>query len=120
MHSIKLLHKRLTGSRAIGHKERLNALMKGVEGLLQGGKLFLTHVGRSMTGKVYEKHKIKCVDRLLGNARLHGERRRLYRQMAQWLLCRVSRPIIVVDWSDVYEGQKYVMLTAAIPLGGRR
>jgi len=119
MHGLKLLHKRLLNSRVRSHKNRLNALMKTVGGLLCGGQLTLTHLGRSLSGAGYEKHKIKCVDRLLGNHKLHGERKAVYRQMAHWLLCRVSRPIIVVDGSDVYEGQAFVMLTAAIPLSGR-
>ena len=119
MHGLKLLHKRLLKSQVMAHKSRLNALMKTVGGLLCGNKLTLTHLGRSLTGTGYEKHKIKCVDRLLGNRKLHGERQAIYCQMAHWLLCRVSRPIIIVDWSDVYEGQAFVMLTAAIPLRGR-
>ena len=119
MHGLKLLHKRLLNSRAMTHKTRINALMKAVEGLLSGGRLVLTQLGRSLSGPTYEKHRIKCIDRLIGNANLHGERRAIYRQMGQWLLSRVNRPVIVVDWSDVYEGQQFVMLTAAIPLGGR-
>lgn len=119
MHGLKLLHKRLLNARVIGHKNRLEALMKSVEGLLGGSKLVLTHLGRNLSGRAYEKHKIKCVDRLLGNGQLHGERQAIYRRMAHWLLYRVKRPIIIVDWSDVYEGQEFVMLTAAIPLRGR-
>jgi len=119
MHAVKLLHKRLLDTRAIKHTYRLGALMKAIEGLLNGGKLTLTHLGRNLAGASYEKHKIKCMDRLLGNKHLHGERCALYRQMGRWLLSQVSRPLIVVDWSDVYEGQQFVMLTAAIPMGGR-
>ncbi len=48
MHSLRLLHKRLKASRRIGHVMRLGALMKGVEGLLLGRKLALTHLGRSL------------------------------------------------------------------------
>lgn len=39
--------------------------------------------------------------------------------MGRWLLRKVSHPLIVMDWSDVYEGQQFVMLTATIPLGSR-
>jgi len=119
MHALKLLHKRLLNTHTIKHQYRLTALMKAVESILDGGKLTLTHLGRNLPGKIYEKHKIKCIDRLLGNSKLHKERHALYNQMGRWLLCRVKHPVIIVDWSDVYEGQKFVMLTAAIPLGGR-
>ena len=119
MHSLRLLHKRLFDCGVIHHCNRLDALMKVVGGLLDGGKLTLTHLGRSLIGTGYEKHKIKCADRLLGNTHLHAERKGVYRQMGRWLLCQLARPVILVDWSDVYEGQKFVMLTAAIPMGGR-
>lgn len=78
MHAVKLLHKRLLNTRAIKHRCRLHALMKAVEGLLIGGKLTLTHLGRNLPGAIYEKHKIKSMDRLLGNLKLHGERNALY------------------------------------------
>ncbi len=119
MDALKLLHKKILKSEVIKHRYRLTALMKAVESILSGGKLTLTHLGRNLPGKIYEKHKIKCIDRLLGNSKLHKERHALYRLMGQWLLCRVKHPVIIVDWSDVYEGQKFVMLTAAIPVGGR-
>lgn len=51
MHSLRLLRKRLHNSQVIGHKNRLGAFMKAVTGLLDGGKLTLTHVGRSMPGQ---------------------------------------------------------------------
>lgn len=97
MHALKLLHKRLTNAHVITHKFRLVALMKSVESLLNGGKLTLTHLGRNLHSSGYEKHKIKCIDRLLGNAKLHTERHALYRQMGRWLLCHISRPLIIVD-----------------------
>jgi len=119
MHGLKLLHKRLFQCDVIAHKTRLTALLKVVEGLLSGSKLTRTHLGRSLSGTVYEKHKIKCVGRVLGNSHLHAERKGVYRQMGRWLLCQLTRPMIIVDWSDVYAGQKFVMLTASIPMGGR-
>lgn len=119
MHSLKLLHKRLLKSQVISHPSRLLALMKAVEGLLNGGKLTLTHLGRHLPGKGYEKHKVKCMDRLLGNTKLHDERQKIYWLMGHWLLSQTARPIIIVDWSDVYEGQQFMMLTAGVPIGGR-
>lgn len=119
MDALKLLHKNILKSQVITHQYRLTAVMKAVESILCGGKLTLTHLGRNLPEKIYEKHKIKCIDRLLGNSKLHNERHALYRLMGHWLLCGVKHPVIIVDWSDVYEGQKFVMLTAAIPVGGR-
>jgi len=43
----------------------------------------------------------------------------MYRALASWVLRGVRRPVIVVDWSDCQAGPRYVMLIAAVPLGGR-
>ena len=119
MHGLILLHKRLKCSRGLGHVMRLGALMKAVEGLLSGRKLALTHLGRSLARGRSEKHNIKCMDRLIGNQHLHRERPAVYRLLASWLLSNCQRPVIIIDWSDVGDGHKQLMLTASIPMGGR-
>ena len=120
MHGCRLLHKRLKCSRSVGHVMRLGALMKAVEGLLCGRKLALTHLGRSLARGGLEKHNIKCIDRLIGNEQLHRERPCVYSVLASWLLSTCQRPVILIDWSNVAAGRKkHVMLTAAIPMGGR-
>ena len=119
MHSLRLLHKRLKESLCVGHVMRLGALMKAVEGLLLGRKLGLTHLGRSLVQGGSEKHNIKCMDRLIGNPHLHQERASVYRLLASWLLSNCQRPVVIIDWSDVGDGHKQMMLTAAIPMGGR-
>ena len=75
MHSVLLLHRWLKKSCPWIHVARVGVLVKVVEGLLGGGRLALTHLGRSLQSKAYVKHNIKCVDRLLGNEHLHRERR---------------------------------------------
>ncbi len=119
MHAQKLLHKMLHNSGAIGHVMRLRALLKGVDGLLRGGKLSLTHLGRHLPTDAHEKHNIKCIDRLLGNPWLHQERQAVYGVLARWVISASSRPVIVVDWSDCTEGRDALMLTASVPVAGR-
>ena len=41
------------------HKVRWNALMSTVSALIQGKKLSVTGLGRSMPGESYQKHQIK-------------------------------------------------------------
>jgi len=119
MHGLRLLHKRLKGSGSLGHVTRLGVLMKAVEGLLAGRKLALTHLGRSLARGGSEKHNIKCMDRLIGNPHMHRERPDIYSVLARWLLSNCQRPVVIIDWSDVVDGHRQLMLTAAIPMGGR-
>jgi hypothetical protein len=111
---------RWLGDRAvIGHSTRAAALVRVVRALLTGGKLSLTHLGRSLSGSAQVKHQIKAVDRLLGNQHLHGERDGIYRAIALTLLRGIKRPVIIVDWSDFELGRQWLMLKAAVPVGGR-
>jgi|SRR6188768_1657367 len=114
-----LLSRWLGDRKVIGHAVRAAALVRVVGALLFGGKLSLTQLGRSLTGVARVKHQIKAVDRLLGNQHLHRERDDIYRALARTLLAGTRRPLIIVDWSDFELGREWVMLKAAVPVGGR-
>lgn len=120
MHGLGFLHT-LVGKACPGiHRTRLEALFSGVEALLNGASLTLTGLGRAASGQAYEKHRIKRVDRLLGNRHLHQERLGLYEALTAWLLRRSGcvTLLVLVDWSDC-PGRRYLMLKAAVPVGGR-
>ena len=119
MHGISLLKKWCERNGVIGHRARLDATLRVVSALLDGGKLALTHLGRHRSGSAFVKHHIKAVDRLLGNRHLHRERRGLYAAFARTLLCAVRRPLIVVDWADCELDREMLILRAAVPAGGR-
>jgi hypothetical protein len=101
------------------HAVRRTAVVAVVEALVLGGKLTLTHLGRNLRSSAFVKHSIKRVDRLLGNAHLHEERLAIYQALARWLLAATPRPILLIDWSDCMPGHRWLMLRAAVPLGGR-
>jgi hypothetical protein len=94
-------------------------LVKVVHGLLAGGRLTLTDLGRQLQTAAFAKHNIKCVDRLLGNTHLQHERVVIYRAVAWWVLANTPRPVLLVDWSDCEPGHKHLMLKAAVPVRGR-
>ncbi|NKC13187.1 MAG: hypothetical protein GKR94_13600 [Gammaproteobacteria bacterium] len=94
-------------------------MVKAVGGLLSGGKLNLSHIGRSLLCTAFTKHNIKCIDRLLGNTHLHHERLYIDRAMAHGFVRSLAHPVVIVDWSDCEPGHKFLMLKAAVPLGGR-
>lgn len=101
------------------HDGRRAAVLRVMRGLLDSSKAYLTEIGRHVFKDGRHKAGIKCVDRLLGNEKLHAERVQIYEQMAKRLLSRTLRPWILIDWSDVCPGHEFVMLKATVPLKGR-
>jgi hypothetical protein len=119
MHALSLLKRWLDRNCDFVHAARREAVCKGVFGLFSGGVATLTGIGRASHPKGREKHGIKSADRLLGNVLLHRQLEALYRVLAHFLLSQTPRPLIVVDWSDVAQGHRHVMIKATVPVGGR-
>ena len=119
MHAISLLKSFLERNQPIGHRARLDAVLRVVKALLDGGKLALTHLGRHREGSAFIKHHIKAVDRLLGNPHLHRERIDVYAKLAHALLAHLDRPLIIIDWADCELERELLILKAAIPVRGR-
>jgi hypothetical protein len=116
---VRVLSQWLADRTVVGHAARAATITRVVRALLTGGKLSLTHLGRNLVGQAHVKHQIKAVDRLLGNAHLQRERDGIYRAIAATLLLGNMRPVIIVDWSDFELGRQWLMLKAAVPVGGR-
>lgn len=117
MHAIRLLHKRMKNALPEIHAIRLQSLFAAVGGLLRGQQLWLTAVGRHLQGRPAEQHKIKRIDRLLGNRQLGVERRTIYGWLCRLVIGRCPHPCILVDWSDVDAARTRFILRAAV--GGR-
>jgi hypothetical protein len=98
------------------HSTRLDCVVDLADALLSGGRLTAVGLARSIDNDVADKHKIKRVDRLLGNWRLHAEIPLFCAAIAR-LLLRKRRPLILIDWTDLSHDQ--VALVAAVPIGGR-
>lgn len=118
MRASGVLQKCLSGSLGAMHALRSRVLLRSVEALIAGRRLTLMDVARSWPGAERVRAPLKAFDRLLSNRRLHGERERIYADMARWLL-RGERPVIVIDWSDLKEDKRWCLLRAAVPIGGR-
>ncbi|MFB3059135.1 MAG: IS4 family transposase [Gammaproteobacteria bacterium] len=119
MHTVKVLHKLLHQSVPSIHATRLDAVMATVQSVVYGARTTVTSLGRGLTGKAYDKHKIKRVDRLLSNAFLYQESPAIYRALTRCLLQQVPEAIIAIDWSPLCADQQWHLLRAAIPVGGR-
>ena len=96
---------------------RVVVLLALVDALLARGRLNLTALGRALASGVAPKHRIKRVDRFLGNVHARGERLLYYGAVVRRLLGQSRRPIILLDWTQV-TGTHHA-LVAAIASQGR-
>lgn len=119
MYTASVLHKLLIQSVPSIHSVRLNTLMVAVQALTTGAKAAVTSLSRGLTGRVYDKHKIKRMDRLLSNQHLYQERHSIYKALTQRITRGLTEPIILIDWSPLCADQSWQLLRAAIPVGGR-
>jgi hypothetical protein len=79
----------------------------------------LSAIALNLDGTTGLKHRLKSVDRLLGNTSLNLERCELYRYVALSWLEDVSQILIVVDWSDLTKDQRLQLLRASVVVEGR-
>lgn len=119
MHGLQLLHKILLKSCFQIHIDRLASLVSATQGLLSGSKLTLVNIGRHLEGSQLVKHKIKQIDRLLGNENFYAERRAIYHCLTSLSLSPSSRPVILIDWSGVMHCGAFHMIRAGIAHNGR-
>jgi hypothetical protein len=115
--SVEILQSAIGENLSSIHPRRVAAVWRAVTGLIVGGTASLTALGRSLPGETSEKHRIKAVDRLLGNKALHEEHDQVYRAIAHWLLKGVRIPAIAVDWTGA--GAHHDELSAKLCSDGR-
>ena len=105
--------------RCIGqfHAARSLTLLAAVDALVRCGRASLTQIGRSLLRTTTPKHRIKRIDRLLGNGRLQRDLPDWYAAVAGRLLRGSKRPSILIDWTEINE--HWWSLTAAVAVDGR-
>lgn len=118
MHAATVLQKCLSNVFKQMHAARAEVLIGAVQALLLGRRLILMDLARAWPGAQRVRAPLKRLDRLLGNVHLKAERVALYRAMTQWLV-RHDRPIIIIDWSALRADDRWHLLRAGIPVGGR-
>jgi hypothetical protein len=118
MRASTILRARLRDGAEIVHAKQWSALWRGVAGLLDEGQLWLTALGRSLPGNTSDKHRIKAADRLLGNSSIQSALTELYAVLAKFLLRKIQRPVILVDWTGGGSSAFYI-LTATLCFQGR-
>lgn len=119
MHTVKVLHKLLLEFTPFIHATRRAALLAGIQSLTHGARASVTSLGRGVAGNVFDKHKIKRMDRLLSNKHLYEAHSMIYAALTQRILRGLAEVVIAIDWSPLCEDQSWQLLRAAIPVGGR-
>ena len=79
----------------------------------------LSAIALRLGGGATLKHRLKSVDRLLGNTGLHLAWVELYRCIALRWLEDLPQILIVVDWSDLTLDQRWQLLRASVVVDGR-
>lgn len=119
MHAETILTRALSTCLSNLHAKRASALLRATAGLLHGGVTSLSAIALNLGGDIALKHRIKSVDRLLGNSGLHRSFRELYRCVALLWLQDLPQILIVVDWSDLTHDQRWQLLRASVVVEGR-
>ena len=100
------------------HRVRRASLAASVLGALRG-RLTVTAIGRALPGGTSQKHAIKRADRLLSNRHLHGQRVKHYQGLCRPLIGARTRPVLLVDWSDLDARKRHYLLRASVAVNGR-
>ena len=119
------MHARTIVAQVIGpcleglHRKRSAALMRATTGLLNGGVSSLSGIALRLGGSTRLKHRLKSVDRVLGNRALYDQRDELYRQVVGLWLKDLTRVLVVIDWSNLSKDQRWQWLRASVVVEGR-
>lgn len=119
MHAEAILARVLAPCLISLHTKRAAALLRATAGLLHGGITSLSAIALRLGGGTPLKHRLKSVDRLLGNTGLHLAFGELYRCIALRWLEDLPQILIVVDWSDLTLDQRWQLLRASVVVDGR-
>lgn len=119
MREFQMVHQALYQNCPELHKKRLDTLMTAVQALQSSDTLTLTSLGRHIGNDTQVKHSIKRMDRFLGNHHLHTERACVYRWLARFSCAANPMPVVLIDWADVREQQRLMVLRASVAMKGR-
>lgn len=119
MQAQQVLHKLLMNTCPTMHKTRRDSLRVNVMAALSGTRLTVTDLGRSIQSPASQKHCIKRADRLLSNPHLHQESRLVYAELSGLFIGALTRPVVIIDWSDLDDCKRHFLLRASLAVDGR-
>ena len=80
--------------------------------LLENGSCWVTEMGRHLKSTTRVKHRIKRVDRFVGNPRVHAELPKIYKTVAAMII-KSEHPVILVDWTVIAEDRWALVASVA-------
>jgi len=104
------------------HASRLQAVMDVAAGLTRSKQLTIVEMGRHLESDIDLKHRVKKVDRLLGNKNLYPELDTLYTGLSKYVfkyLAQDKYAPIVVDLCFLKDTHDIQMLSAEVATQGR-
>lgn len=101
------------------HAARWRALHDVVVSSVNGCALSLVALAVGTPRTTTVRHRVKCVDRLLGNHHLESHRFDLYAALARQWLTGLPQLLIVVDWSSLTADMQWHWLRASVVCDGR-
>jgi len=101
------------------HAARWCALRDVVVSAVNGHALSLVALAVGTPRTTSGRHRVKCVDRLLGNPHLKAHRFDLYAALARQWLTGLPQLLIVVDWSSLTADMQWHWLRASVVCDGR-
>lgn len=100
------------------HTATAGVVLKAIDAVSVGGWLTMTEIARHWPDATHVAAPLKAIDRLLRSDPLTTGRERLYGGLMRWLV-RETRPLIVVDWSDLKADGGFKLLRAGLAVQGR-
>jgi len=119
MYARKIVDEFLGACLSCLHAKQAEVVKVAVCSALEGGHLSLSQLARSTASTTAMRHRIKRIDRLLGNKALHAARVSIYQGVVQRWLAGISQMLVVVDWSDASTDQRWHLLRASVAVEGR-
>lgn len=119
MHAEKIVDGMLNDCLSSLHAVLAKAIKAAVCAALKGSRLSLSHLARSVESQTAVRHRVKRIDRLLGNSALHAARQEIYLGVAAQWLAGIDQVLVVVDWSDTTPDQRWHLLRASVTVEGR-
>lgn len=101
------------------HKKQAASLQQAVIGAIDGGVVSLTAIACGIKRPTALRYRVKSVDRLIGNIKVHAQRTEIYSALATSWLEQLREVLLVVDWSDLTWDQGMHFLRASVVVEGR-
>jgi Transposase DDE domain len=119
MRTFTIVSKVIVDCKDCMHVTRWQRLVDLSSAAVNGQALALTQLALGSASKTTVRHRVKAVDRLLGNPSFAAEHLDLYRTLAIRWLSGADTLLVVVDWSSLSADMKWHWLRASVVVEGR-